>query len=130
MLPLRFAKWWLAGGLLLVAVVLSGSLVPGDMVEDAVVWNDKVTHALAYAGLTLWFTGIFPRHRHGWVLLAMFLLGATIEVLQGSMSFGRQGDFADLLANTTGIAFGFLLSRSAFGRWATWIDARLDRMID
>jgi glycopeptide antibiotics resistance protein len=128
MLPLRFARLWLAGGVLLVLGVLSGSLAPGDFVEDAMVWNDKVMHALAYIGLTLWFTGIFPRRRYAWVVLALFLLGATIEAAQGSMSFGRQGDYADLLANGSGILLGLLLAVAGCGGWAQGVEARLTRL--
>jgi hypothetical protein len=128
MLPLRYARLWLAGGVLVVLGVLGGSLVPGEYVEDAMVWNDKVTHALTYAGLTLWFTGIYPRRCYGWVVLGIFLLGATIEVLQGSMSFGRQGDYADLLANSSGIFVGLLLALAGCGTWARWVEQRLPRL--
>ena len=128
MLTLRFARLWLAGGILLVVGVLSCSLVPGEYVEDAMVWNDKVTHALAYAGLTLWFMGIFPRRRYGWVVLGLVLLGATIEVLQGSMAFGRQGDYADLLANSSGILVGLVLALAGCGSWAQRLELRLQRI--
>jgi len=127
MLPLRFARLWLIGSALLVLGVLSGSLVPGYYVEDAMVGNDKVTHALAYAGLTLWFTGIFPRRRYGWIVLALFLLGATIEILQGSMSYGRQGDGADLLANSSGVFVGLLLALAWYGGWALRFEALLQQ---
>ncbi len=130
MLPLRYVRLWLAGGLLLALAVMSGSLVPGDYVEDAMVWNDKVTHGLTYAVLTLWFTGIFPKRRYGWVVLGVFLLGATIEVLQGSMSFGRQGDYADLLANSSGIVLGLLLALAGCGTWAQWVEQRLRQASD
>ena len=129
MLPLRYARLWLAGGILLVLIVLGGSLVPGEYVEGAMVWNDKVTHALAYTGLTLWFTGIFPRRRYGWIVLVMFLLGLSIEGLQGSMSYGRQGDYADLAANSSGILLGLLLALTPLGSWATRMDARVSGMI-
>ncbi len=130
MLPLRYVRLWLAGGALLSLAVLGGSLVPGDYVEDAMVWNDKVTHALTYAVLTLWFSGIFPRRRYGWVVFGIFLLCATIEVLQGSMSFGRQGDYADLLANSSGIVLGLLLALAGCGTWAQWVEQRLRQASD
>lgn len=127
MLPLRFAPLWFAGGILLVLGVLGGSLVPGDYVEDAMIWNDKFTHALTYAALTLWFTGIFPRRRYGWIVLAIFLLGASIELLQGSMAYGRQGDYADLLANSSGILVGLVLALVACGGWAQPVESLLLR---
>jgi VanZ family protein len=127
--PFRFPRVWLAGGVLLVLGVLVGSLAPGEYVEDAMLSSDKVTHALAYTGLTLWFTGMFPTRRHGWVVLALFLLGAMIEVLQAVMPFGRQGDFADLLANSTGILVGVVLAAAGCGGWAQWVEARLPRNV-
>jgi len=129
MLPLRYARLWLAGGILLVLGVLGGSLVPGEYVEGAMVWNDKVTHALAYTGLTLWFTGIFPRRRYGWIVLGLFLLGLSIELAQGAMAYGRQQDYADIVANSSGILIGLLLALTWLGSWIARAEAGLARMI-
>ncbi len=70
MLPLAYPRFWFFAGVTLVIAVLIGSLLPGDYVARAMVWNDKVTHALAYTGLTLWFTGVYARQRYPWVALA------------------------------------------------------------
>ena len=65
--------------------------------------------------------------RYGWIVLALFLLGATIEILQGSMSYGRQGDGADLLANSFGVFVGLLLALAWCGGWARRFEARLQQ---
>jgi VanZ family protein len=125
MLPLAYPRMWISAGVLLVVIVMSGSLVPGDYVHGAMDWNDKVTHALTYTGLTLWFTGIFPRSRYAWVVLAIFAFGALIEILQAVMPFGRHGDFADLIANSSGILLGLMLAIFWLEGWPQWVEARL-----
>jgi len=129
MLPLRFPRVWLAIGIAFVVSVIATSLAPGEYVEDMMIWNDKVTHAMAYTGLVLWFAGLYPRKRYFLIALALFLLGAAIEFLQGSMSYGRFGDFADLIANTTGVAMGLLLARAGLGQWAHWVEGRLGPLL-
>ncbi len=109
----------------MVVVIISGSLAPSDDVESLMLGNDKVTHALAYAGLTLWFTGLYPRSRYPLIAGGLFMLGAMIEILQGAMPLGRQSDFRDLVANTTGIGIGLLLAWHWSGGWAQWVEARV-----
>lgn len=126
MLPLNHPRLWFALGILLVFVIVSGSLAPGDYVGPELFWmNDKVNHALGYAGLTFWFTGIYPRSRYPLVIICLLLLGALIEVLQGAMSFGRERDLADFLANGTGIVIGLLLALTWSGGWAQRVEARI-----
>ena len=129
MVPLAHPRLWLFAGILLVISVVTGSLLPVDNVEEAMVWNDKVTHALAYTVLTLWFAGIFPKSHYPLIALAMFALGALIETLQQFMPFGRQGEVADLIANSAGILFGWLLAVAGLGGWARSIESRLQRGI-
>jgi VanZ family protein len=103
--------------------------MPGDYAEKAMVWNDKSTHALTYLVLALWFLGLYPRSRHLRILGLLFGLGVTIEFLQASMPLGRQGDVADVIANSTGILVGFVLVRFGLDGWAQWLEARLHKLL-
>ncbi len=126
MLPLNHPRLWFVAGLVLVLVIVSGSLAPGEYVGPDLFWmNDKLNHALGYAGLTFWFTGIYPRSRYPLVILGLLLLGALIEVLQGAMSFGRDRDLEDLFANGAGIVIGLALALTWSGGWAQRVEARI-----
>ena len=87
---------------MLVLGVVVGSLLPGSEVP-AVSVSDKLQHFAAYALLALWFGGLSHREAHGWVALALLLLGALMEVLQGVLPLHRTADLRDLLANALGI---------------------------
>lgn len=128
MRPLAHSRLWFCAGIALVAGVVIGSLMPGDYAEKAMVWNDKSTHALTYLFLALWYFGLYPRSRHLRILGLLFGLGVTIEFLQASMPLGRQGDVADVIANTTGILVGFALVRFGLDGWAQWLEAQLHRL--
>ena len=80
---------------------------------------DKVHHLLAYGCLgVMWSAGLRyvgegsflgPWARGGWRLwLALFALGALMEVLQWRFYPGRYFELGDMLANATGAALGVL----------------------
>ncbi len=84
------------------------SLAPGSALPTVSLW-DKLEHAGAYLGLTLLGGWAFPR-RLTRLATGLFAGGVGIEVAQSLMGLGRQGDPADALANTIGIAVGLLLT--------------------
>jgi len=87
--------------------------------------NDKVEHATGYAALTIWFAGMYSRSRYAWIAAALFAMGVMVEFLQGWMSLGRNSDPFDVLANTTGIAIGIVLSLTILSGWAQRIESVL-----
>jgi VanZ family protein len=89
--------------------------------------SDKLEHLAAYALMTLWFAGIYPRSRYIMIAIGMFLLGALIEGAQGSMGWGRQADVYDMLANTTGILAGLIAAWLGLGGWAQRVENLLIR---
>lgn len=94
-----FVLWLLA--------ILFLSLAPAEATLAPELWGDKVRHALAYFVLTgLGLLAFGPR----WTLLmGIASLGAGVEVAQATMGFGRQGEWADLLANLSGEALAVAL---------------------
>jgi len=87
-------------------VVAWASLAPGSALPTVTLW-DKVEHAGAYSALTLLGAFAFPA-RLTRLAVGLFAGGVGVELLQSQMALGRQGDPADALANTLGIAAGLI----------------------
>ena len=105
--PARLAIYALACVILLYLTLAPGQDVPGE----GIIW-DKAEHAISWAVLT--GAGLLLSTKRRWVIGAFaFIFGATIEVLQATLPFGRDGDWHDLLADTVGIGLAYLV-------WAIW----------
>jgi VanZ family protein len=97
-------RLWHAAGWLGVALALALSLLP-PAVDNAAGHGDKLVHFLGYATLMLWWAQLT---RQRWKLaLAVVLFSGAIEVLQPT----RQPELLDLLANSSGVALGWLAAR-------------------
>ncbi len=121
MYPLRWRRWWLAAGLMLVLAVTLLSLMPSP---PQVSGSDKFSHLSAYGVLALWFAGMYRPDRYGWILLGLFTLGGVIEILQG-LGGHRHPEIADAAANLLGIIIGLGLGRLALAGWCI----RAERLI-
>jgi VanZ family protein len=106
---------WLALGWIWVAVVFYLSLMPHPPEPVAFPGADKVEHALAYAALMLWFcqvhVGTGARIGTSLWLVAM---GVGIEFLQGMTGY-RAFEYADMLADATGVLAGWALAQTKLG---------------
>lgn len=123
MQPLKFPwVWWALGWLMLAAVVV-GSLLPGNLAPILPV-RDKVVHALSYLVLMVWFSGLYRRNRHWLIALLLLVLGFALDVAQ-SASPGRFFDLQDVAANAGGILLGLLLARFVFEGWCQRIEQLL-----
>lgn len=120
-LSLRHPKVWLGLGWMFIAGAVVASLVPVQQ-QPPTHMSDKLEHSLAYALLTVWFTGAYPRSSYARIGLAMLALGIGIEVAQGAMPFGRQMDFRDVIANSLGIIVGLVIAWIGLGGWAQRIE--------
>ena len=92
-----------------VAVLLYLCLAPEHDLPKVNLW-DKAEHGIAWlvlagAGLTL-----FPR-RPATIAGFAFLLGGLVELLQGTLPFGRDADLKDWLADTVGVTLALLIYR-------------------
>jgi VanZ family protein len=108
---LKFRFLWLAIGyaLILLVVYLSLSSTPVDLKLDFP-YQDKVFHALAYFALMFWFSQIYHnKFQRNMIALVLIFMGMTLEYLQG-FDANRVADFADTIANVTGVASAFYLS--------------------
>jgi len=106
---------WLALGWLWVATVFYFSLMPNPPEPVSFDGVDKLEHALAYTLLMLWFCQIVVAERVRILLIiALVVMGVGIEILQGFSGY-RYFEYADMLANTTGVLVGFGLAQTRMG---------------
>jgi VanZ family protein len=103
-----FRRPWLWAGLwmLAIAIVVIGSLLPGQDLPPLPV-SDKLEHFVAYAALSAGAVQLFARRLSwGFICLLLVLMGIGLEYLQASMKLGRMLDRNDALANTFGVLLG------------------------
>ncbi len=111
----KLRRSWLALGWLWVAAVTYISLIPHPP-EPLRFWNaDKLEHAFAYCLLMLWFSQVYAgRMRRLFAAALLVAMGCGIEVLQGMTGY-RNFEYADMLANATGVLLGWMWARTALG---------------
>ncbi len=111
---LKYRFMWLTIGYTLVVLVLYLSLTssPVDLELD-VPYQDKFFHALAYFTLMAWFAQIYHGRLQRYIIAIGFvLMGVLLEYLQG-FDPNRYYEFADMLANSFGVALAFVITLSA-----------------
>ncbi|MCK4674477.1 MAG: VanZ family protein [Gammaproteobacteria bacterium] len=108
---LRLRFLWLSIGYVLVALVVFLSLTssPVDVKLD-IPYQDKVFHVFAYFTLMAWFSQIYHDRFQCYMIAVVFvLMGITLEYFQ-SFDPNRYSEFADMVANSTGVALGFSIA--------------------
>lgn len=77
---------------------------------------DKVQHAFAYMVLTIsWLVSRdvkFKATPYSLILIACLVFGIIIEVLQGRLTTYRTASVLDIIANSLGIALGFMIFKA------------------
>jgi VanZ family protein len=92
-------------------VFLSLTSNPIDM-EMNFPYKDKVFHAFAYFTLMAWFSQIYhDRFQRNMIAVVFVFMGMTLEYLQG-FDANRYFEFADMFANSIGVALGFSIALS------------------
>lgn len=102
---LKYFRWWLALGWLIVGAVIVLSLLSKVPIQVPLQFSDKIGHVIAYTVLMGWFVQLF-RNRVVLLLHAVLLVGMGIglEFLQGYT--GRHFEYADMAANAAGVVLG------------------------
>lgn len=104
----------------LTAIIVYLSLSSLEHLPVKISVSDKFLHTLAYVTLTLsWFFAVKKSHQQLksklLIVLAIFVFGVILEVLQEKLTDNRMMDPYDVIANTVGIllalsSFNFLLN--------------------
>jgi VanZ family protein len=123
LLPLRFPRLWSALGWLLVALVVSGSLIPGPALQVVDV-NDKVMHAGAYFVLMVWFAGFYRHAVYPLIATVLLALGLTLDLLQ-LLTPTRSFDWYDVAMNSAGVMLGLVVATFLLGGWCQRVEQRL-----
>jgi hypothetical protein len=123
LLPLRFGPAWMAAGFAMIAVILYLALIPIAGLIPANV-SDKALHAVAFAGLMIWFCGVVDFRLAPRLALCLAAYGLLIELLQG-LTATRQADYLDLFADIVGILAGWLLCAAGLRHWCTKLESWL-----
>lgn len=106
---LKLKKVGLYFGYLLIVVLVYVCLIPNPPDTSGVVFGDKIAHFVGYSLLFLWFAQIYQRVAQLKLALALILLGISVEFAQGFTGY-RAFEYADMLANTTGVIIGWILA--------------------
>jgi len=123
--PLRFHQLWLVIGWSIVFLVIYLSLNSGGMQVVSGMFNDKMSHALGYCGLMLWFAQLYKSLGQRLLLAVLFVvMGIVLEFLQ-RMGGVRVFEIADMMANATGILIGWLAARLGLDRLLAWFEVRV-----
>jgi len=118
---LRWTAKWLTIAWLLVAAVIVLSLVRLGATPPRS-HSDKVGHVLAYATLMFWFGQIYSRGRAKlFIAIALALMGVALEIAQEFTGY-RTFDYADIAANTFGVAIGWLIGPPRSGNLLLFVE--------
>ena len=119
---LRRPYFWRMLALIMLAVVVTLSLVPDPPQPPGPLSWDKLQHTVAYAFLAWWFLQAWEGRRSLAWCVFLVAVGCGIEGLQGLTPM-RQPSLLDAIANTLGVALGGLLWRGPLGGVLSRLDA-------
>jgi glycopeptide antibiotics resistance protein len=97
--------WLLISAIILVLITLISLTPMPDL--PSVPGSDKTHHFISYAGLFFPVALAKPKH---WLLIGLLFIfwSGAIELIQPSVN--RYGEWLDVLANSIGVMFGFILA--------------------
>ncbi len=127
--PLRWFYLWLLIGWGLICWVSYQSLISNPIQTQALLYGDKLGHFLAYFTLMAWFSQLYARYGHVYILVMFIVLGVVLEFLQGMTAY-RFFEYSDMLANSLGAIVAFCLAspryslNSALFRCECWLLSR------
>ena len=95
--------------------ILFGSLVkPEFIVLESISVSDKTNHLIAYFLLMLsWLYAFFKKEKFQehvkYIILACFIFGIIIEILQGVITSYRTASYLDIITNTAGVLLAVVI---------------------
>ena len=113
-------------GYFLVIALIYVCLTPNPPDTSTVSFGDKIAHLLGYALLFLWFAQIYQRATHLKLAILLIVLGVLVEIAQGFTGY-RAFEFADMLANTSGVIIGWLIAATPAASLLSALEKQLER---
>jgi len=123
---LHFRRAWLVLGTLLLLAIIIGSLVPVPKTDIQA--NDKLIHISMYFLLMAWFAQLIEPRYHLRLAIAFASLGLALEFSQHATGY-RHFEWADALANATGVIVAWATMRTMAGKTLMAVDNWLARFI-
>ncbi|MFT6068453.1 MAG: VanZ family protein [Bacteriovoracaceae bacterium] len=120
--------WWFFGYLGL-AIILTGSLIPGDEGPPPIPHFDKVIHFTGYLIATFYFQQLTKNKKQYLIFILILAFSGIIELLQGLFPY-RQSSLLDLLANALGGAMGTYLSLKIFDELLSKLDHTFSNLLN
>jgi VanZ family protein len=122
----KFRRIWLVLGCIWISAIIYLSLTSSPPAPLSFNNVDKIEHTLAYGSVMLWFCQICQRRMQQLALGITFIaLGITLEILQGMTGY-RSFEYADMLANSTGVILSGFLAQTPLGRFYFTLAANLN----
>lgn len=128
MLPLRHARHWRIGSVILLVLVLAAMMMPAvwffsDKTSDLSWFTniDKWLHGMTFVVLSLWFAGQYRVRSYWRIAIGLMLFGFLIECCQLLVSY-RTADWIDIGANTAGIIMGLVIALTGLGGWCLRVE--------
>ena len=120
--PLSRPRLWRFLAVVMLAVVVTLSLVPDPPQPPGLLSWDKLQHTTAYAFLAWWFLQSWEGRRPFFWCVFLVAVGCGIEGLQ-ALTAVRQPSILDAIANLLGVAMGGLIWRGPLGGVLSRLDA-------
>jgi hypothetical protein len=118
---LKHRGMWIVFGIGFILLVIHLSLT-SQPVDVPGWWNFKLGHIVAYCWLMLWFAQIYARFGVRLAIAAALLaMGIGLEYVQGLV--GRDFSYSDMRDDGIGIALGWGIALTPFGKVLKKIDA-------
>jgi VanZ family protein len=118
---LRYRKFWLMAGMLIVGVTLYFALAPENRTLTVAFLSDKFFHALAFFILMIWFSGLFRTRYLPYVAISLLAYGGLIELVQSRLPY-RTAEIADLIFDLGGILLGWAVARAGLQKWTVKLE--------
>lgn len=97
-------------GFLGVVAIAVASLIPQTPQSSSVPFLDKLLHFSVYSIASFYLNQLYYNRLFKQIVLFLLIYSGIIEILQGLTGY-RSPEWADMLANLSGIIFGSLLSK-------------------
>jgi len=120
---------WLAGGWLLVGLVMYLSLMSHPPEPFKFSNMDKLEHGFAYGLMAWWFCQLYLSTRSRLLVVGLLIsMGIGLEFVQGWSGY-RYFDTWDMLANSLGVLLGFGLIHTPLGHLFILIESVLRKIV-
>jgi VanZ family protein len=119
---LRFTKFWLLLGGIMIGLVAYLSLIPVPSEMPSFSGLDKLIHFFVYAFLMLWFGLCYiSGARYYAIGVGIILVGAVLELIQGNTGY-RTMSYLDMSANSLGVVLGWSLSKTRLSKALVYVE--------